>query len=212
MGVHVAQSYTQSVSALMDSTSLEALSMALRITVAIVLALSFFGKAVIGPSAGALQIRNYRFLPDSVVGLAARGLPALEFSLSFSLLFGLYVKTAMLTAGVLFLIFGLGMASVLARGISIECGCFGSLSTASASWPLVIRNLLIASLLIGVALFTHHHWTLMPTPGPWGALFFCIALATSLLLASSIHKHFTIAPKTSAQPQPQGDDHVSQPT
>lgn len=125
--------------------------------IAALLLFSFAGKVLAGPNLNVAHISNYRVLPRVAVPLIARMLPALEFSLGVGLLFGLDPGLIVRVTALLFLVFALAMAQALARGIVTQCGCYGTLHSATVSWKLVLRNTLIACLLL---------WLSTGTPEP----------------------------------------------
>ena len=59
---------------------------------------------------------------SDVVG---RGLPTVELLLGACLVLGVLVRWSGLLSGLLLVAFIIGISSVWARGISIDCGCFG---------------------------------------------------------------------------------------
>lgn len=67
----------------------------------------------------------YRLLPDSMVRAVAIGLPALELALGLLLILGLGVRWTATVSAVLLVVFIGGVASAWARGLQIDCGCFG---------------------------------------------------------------------------------------
>ncbi len=67
----------------------------------------------------------YRLLPDAMVRAVAIGLPALELVLGFLLILGLGVRWTAIASGVLLVVLIGGVASAWARGLQIDCGCFG---------------------------------------------------------------------------------------
>ena len=70
-------------------------------------------------------ILAYRIFPPSVAPVLGYALPALEIGLGLLLLLGLFVRIAGLLSALLMIGFMCGIASVWARGYSIDCGCFG---------------------------------------------------------------------------------------
>jgi uncharacterized membrane protein YphA (DoxX/SURF4 family) len=77
------------------------------------------------PAGNVRSVRAYQILPESVVPVVGHGLPIVEVLVGACLLLGVLTRlTAVLSAGLL-VAFVLGIASVWARGLSIECGCFG---------------------------------------------------------------------------------------
>ena len=67
---------------------------------------------------------------DSIVGY---GLPVLELAIGALLLLGLFTRVSAVVAGLLMVAFIIGIASAWARGLSIDCGCFGNGGTIAAS-------------------------------------------------------------------------------
>jgi uncharacterized membrane protein YphA (DoxX/SURF4 family) len=70
-------------------------------------------------------VSSYQILPESMVGVVGIGLPVLELSLAGLLVLGFATRVAALAGGVLMIVFIGGIISVWARGLSIDCGCFG---------------------------------------------------------------------------------------
>ena len=84
------------------------------------------GLAKIGdPAASVRAVRAYQLLPDGLETLVGRGLPALEVALAVALLLGVALRASALIAAVLLAAFTSGIASAAARGLQIDCGCFG---------------------------------------------------------------------------------------
>ena len=84
------------------------------------------GLAKIGDPAASLRaVRAYRVLPEWLAQGVAYGLPWLEIALALLLLLGLATRLAAFLSAVLLLAFLAGMISAAARGLRIECGCFG---------------------------------------------------------------------------------------
>lgn len=77
------------------------------------------------PDASVRAVRAYRLLPESVVPAVGFGLPVLEVALGLLLLVGLATRVAAALSAVLMLAFVVGIASAWARGLTIDCGCFG---------------------------------------------------------------------------------------
>lgn len=67
----------------------------------------------------------YKILPTNIAHLFGYALPWLEIAIAFLLILGISVRLAALLAGFIMLVFVAAIASVWARGILIDCGCFG---------------------------------------------------------------------------------------
>jgi uncharacterized membrane protein YphA (DoxX/SURF4 family) len=77
------------------------------------------------PAAAVRAVRAYRLLPEGLVGPVAFGLPVVEIAVGLALLAGVYVRTAALASAVLLAVYLAGVGSAWARGLQIDCGCFG---------------------------------------------------------------------------------------
>ena len=79
------------------------------------------------PSAFAIEIHNYQVWPSTAPVVAAT-LPFIEVVLAAALLFGrgLWLRAGALAGAVVLGVFTVAVASVVYRGINVDCGCFGS--------------------------------------------------------------------------------------
>jgi uncharacterized membrane protein YphA (DoxX/SURF4 family) len=73
----------------------------------------------------AQEVNNYRLLPSAVVNLVAVALPFVELLAGALLIVGLRVRAAALTVLGLLCGFVIAMSWAWAKGIDIQCGCFG---------------------------------------------------------------------------------------
>jgi uncharacterized membrane protein YphA (DoxX/SURF4 family) len=106
------------------------------------------------PAAAERAVRAYRLLPESLVGVAAFGLPVIEIAVGLALLAGVFVRTAAVAASVLLALYIAAIASVWARGLSIDCGCFsrgGQVAAGATHYPAEIARD-AALLLVALAL------------------------------------------------------------
>jgi uncharacterized membrane protein YphA (DoxX/SURF4 family) len=71
-------------------------------------------------------VRAYRLLPETAAQVVGAGLPVVELLLGALLVVGVAVRAVALVSAVLMLAFVVGIASAWARGLRIDCGCFGS--------------------------------------------------------------------------------------
>lgn len=100
------------------------LSTVCRLALAAVWLLSGAIKAV-DPLQTEVAVRAYQVLPEPVVGPVATTLPFLEIGLGLLLLLGVGVRAVALASVLLLGVFLVGVGSSWARGLSIDCGCFG---------------------------------------------------------------------------------------
>lgn len=77
------------------------------------------------PSGFSTSISNYRLLPTFIVNFFAIVMPWIEISAGLMLVFGVAVKENAFIINSMLLIFIVAILISLARGLSIDCGCFG---------------------------------------------------------------------------------------
>ncbi|GAA3082925.1 DoxX family protein [Streptosporangium carneum] len=95
-----------------------------RLVLACVLIVAGWGK--IGtPVLSVQSVKAYKLLPDSLATVVGYGLPILEIVIGVLLIVGLLTRAAGAISALLMLAFVIGIASVWARGLRIDCGCFG---------------------------------------------------------------------------------------
>jgi uncharacterized membrane protein YphA (DoxX/SURF4 family) len=78
------------------------------------------------PDTSVSAVRAYQLLPTGLADTVGHVLPMLEIVVGACLLIGLMVRFTAAVSALLMLAFVIGIASVWARGIEIDCGCFGS--------------------------------------------------------------------------------------
>ena len=83
------------------------------------------------PDAAVRSVRAYDILPEALVKPVAWGRPFVELALAVLLLLGLATRPAAWASVALLLVVLAATASVWARGLQIDCGCFGSGGRAS---------------------------------------------------------------------------------
>jgi uncharacterized membrane protein YphA (DoxX/SURF4 family) len=77
------------------------------------------------PDESVLAVRAYQLLPGDSATTVGHLLPVLELVVGTCLVLGLLTRGAAFVSTLLFGAFIIGIASVWARGITIDCGCFG---------------------------------------------------------------------------------------
>lgn len=95
-----------------------------RVALGCVLVYSGYAKLIDLP-ASVRATRAYQLLPESLVPLVGNGLPMFELILGVLLIAGLLTRAAAGLTLLLMLAFEVGIASAWARGLAIDCGCFG---------------------------------------------------------------------------------------
>ena len=77
------------------------------------------------PADSVRAVRAYDLLPEAVVPAVGHLLPVLEVVIGLCLVLGVMVRGTSIVSALLFLAFIIGISSAWARGLSIDCGCFG---------------------------------------------------------------------------------------
>ena len=92
-------------------------------------------------SAFAEQVANFRLLPAATVAFTAATLPGIEMVAGALLVLGIAARAAAAIAAASLLVFIGALTLALARGINLECGCFGGADI--ATWTTVARDLML---------------------------------------------------------------------
>lgn len=101
------------------------------------------GLKLTDPNASVQAVRAYELLPTSAVEMVGYLLPALEIVVGLALVLGVMTRGAAAISALLFVAFIIGIASVWARGMEIDCGCFGGGGAdpdASSNYPWEIAR------------------------------------------------------------------------
>ena len=83
------------------------------------------GLKVVDPQSSVSAVQAYELLPTGVTTLVGWGLPFLEIALGLLLVVGAFTRVLAVASAVLLAAFIAGVLSAAARGLSIDCGCFG---------------------------------------------------------------------------------------
>jgi uncharacterized membrane protein YphA (DoxX/SURF4 family) len=94
------------------------------------------------PEVSARAVQAYQLLPFDLATYVGYGLPILEVVLGLLLVAGLFTRASAALAGVLLVAFIIGIASAWARGLSIDCGCFGEGGTIDPSATRYLEEIL----------------------------------------------------------------------
>ena len=77
------------------------------------------------PAQSVAAVRAYQLLPSELISPVGQLLPVIEMVVGVTLVLGLLTRGSAVVSALLFVAFIIGIASVWARGITIDCGCFG---------------------------------------------------------------------------------------
>jgi uncharacterized membrane protein YphA (DoxX/SURF4 family) len=107
------------------------------------------------PGAALRAVRAYRLLPEPLVAPVAFGLPVLEIAVGLALVAGVFVRTAAVAAAALLVVFLAGVGSAWARGLQIDCGCFGDggeVAAGETAYPAeVVRDVALLAIALALA-------------------------------------------------------------
>ena len=77
------------------------------------------------PAKSQMAVRAYEVLPISIANFLGIALPWLEVGLGVLLILGIAVRISAIFGGGLMVLFIAAISQAWARGLSIDCGCFG---------------------------------------------------------------------------------------
>ncbi len=72
-----------------------------------------------------MAVQAYKILPNTLAANLGYALPWIEIAVGILILLGAFVKYSGLVAALLMAIFVIAISQAWARGLSIDCGCFG---------------------------------------------------------------------------------------
>ena len=105
------------------------------------------------PETFAKAIYNYKLLPLSLINILAITLPWIELSAGLLLVFGVSVKENSVILSGMLLVFIIAIAISLARGLNIDCGCFGTVDGSKVGLMKILEN--AGLLLLGLILIMY---------------------------------------------------------
>lgn len=77
------------------------------------------------PAEAASAVAAYKILPTQIAHILGYALPWLEIAIGLLLIIGVAVRLSAMASGAIMVVFIAAIISVWARGILIDCGCFG---------------------------------------------------------------------------------------
>ena len=112
---------------------------------------------IVHPQQAVEAVQAYQILPNAVAEYVGYGLPLVELALGVALILGLWTRLVAAATGVLMLVFITAVSSAWARGLSIDCGCFGGGGTVAPGqtryWLEIGRDLLFVALAVWLVRF-----------------------------------------------------------
>lgn len=109
---------------------------------------------ILEPWEFARSIWNFRILPAPILPPLALWVPSFEAIAALAVLSGVLYRGGLVALTALSAAFAAGIGSAIARGLDIDCGCFGTAAPSKANLPHLLFNL--ALLAAGIALLILH--------------------------------------------------------
>jgi len=78
------------------------------------------------PAGNVRQVRAFKILPEAIVPTVGHALPTVELIVGAALILGLLTRIFAVIGALFFVAFIIGISAAWARGLEINCGCFGS--------------------------------------------------------------------------------------
>lgn len=102
-------------------------------------------------SALMLSMKAFELVPEAVIPAFSYMLPWTEIVCGVLLVYGIWSRASAGVAALLYAVFTFALASVLARGMKVDCGCFGALTGGGEIDGLsIVRNLVFLAMSIAV--------------------------------------------------------------
>ena len=118
------------------------------------------------PYKSAAAMRAYELLPISIANFFGYALPWFEVGLGALLILGVVTRLSAFFAGSLMIVFIIAIASAWARGLSIDCGCFGGGGQVAPGETKylqeIVRDFGLALLAVYLYWRPHTKWALEP--------------------------------------------------
>jgi uncharacterized membrane protein YphA (DoxX/SURF4 family) len=97
---------------------------------------------VFTPAKSQMAVRAYEVLPISVANFFGIALPWFEVGLGVLLILGIAVRLSAALGGALMVLFIAAISQAWARGLSIDCGCFGGGGTVAPGQTKYLSEIL----------------------------------------------------------------------
>lgn len=136
--------------------------LALRLVGGGALLLAGWLKVTGNPMAFALSIESFKLVPAFAVPMLTYYLPWFEVLVGLAIILGVWARPGAVLAGLLYFVFLVGLISVLARGMEVDCGCFAGLfGTESVGWQTILRNLVLMGCCAGTVFWGEGRFALL---------------------------------------------------
>ena len=96
------------------------------------------------------SIYNYKLMPDFTINFLAIAFPWIELVAGILLIFGIAVKENSAILSSLLFVFIIAIIISIARGLNIDCGCFGTVEGSKVGLLKILENTVL--LIVGLIL------------------------------------------------------------
>ena len=100
-----------------------------------------------------MAVRSYELLPIPIANFLGQTLPFFEVVVGLLLILGAATRAVAALGGFTMLIFIIAIAQAWARGLNIDCGCFGGGGTVDPGQTRYLQEILRDAGLVALALF-----------------------------------------------------------
>jgi len=108
---------------------------------------------ILDPAKFAADVANYRMLPLALVNFVAITLPWVETVVGILMVMGFWLPASALVITGLMGVFMAAIGQALARGLNIQCGCFGTVEGGKMDAVTLVRD--VALFVCAAWLFWH---------------------------------------------------------
>lgn len=96
---------------------------------------------IVDVPAMAKEVHNFHLVPLWSENLVAMTVPWIELVAGLALVLGVAPRAGAWVTGALLVVFTVGVVAAMARGLSFECGCFGTANATRIGWAKLAENL-----------------------------------------------------------------------
>ena len=100
-----------------------------------------------------MAVRAYELLPISLANLIGLLLPYVEIGIGLLLILGVYTRISAALGGAIMVVFIIAIAQAWARGLTIDCGCFGGGGQVAAGETKYLSEIIRDTGLVLLALY-----------------------------------------------------------
>jgi len=105
------------------------------------------------PDKSQMAVRAYELLPISIANFLGLVLPFFEIAIGLLLILGAGIRIAAALGGFTMFIFIIAIGQAWARGLNIDCGCFGGGGSVAPGQTRYLQEILRDAGLVALALF-----------------------------------------------------------